>query len=64
MTEEEKMSAIIDFTEKGHFQPSMTQLIEQAPAITELTLKDTPPYKKFENLFKLDHLTPHDRKRP
>ena len=63
MNEEEKMAAFIDFAEKGHYQPSMTQLIEQAPAITELTLKDTRPYEKFENLFKLDHMTPHDRKK-
>jgi hypothetical protein len=42
----------------------MSQLIEDAPAIMELELKNVEPYpeQKFEDLFKLDHLTSHHKK--
>ncbi len=42
----------------------MSQLIEDAPTITELELKNVEPYpeQKFEDLFKLDHLPAHHKK--
>ena len=64
MSEEEKEAAFLEFAEKGFFQPSMSQLIEDAPTITELELKNVEPYpeQKFEDLFKLDHLPSHHKK--
>ncbi|MGV0982791.1 MAG: reverse transcriptase domain-containing protein [Polynucleobacter sp.] len=65
MNEEEKTAAFIDFAEKGYFQPSMSQLIEEAPAITEFELKDTTPYpeSQFDDLFKIAHLPLHKQRR-
>ena len=42
----------------------MSQLIEDAPTLTELELKNVEPYpeQKFEDLFKLDHLPAHHKK--
>jgi hypothetical protein len=42
----------------------MSQLIKDAPTITELELKNVEPYpeQKFEDLFKLDHLPAHHKK--
>jgi len=64
MSEEEKEAAFIEFAEKGFFQPSMSHLIEEAPTITELELKNVEPYpeQRFEDLFKLDHLPSHQKK--
>ena len=64
MSEEEKETAFLDFAEKGFFQPSMSYLIEEAPAITELELKNVQPYPEqdFEDLFKLEHLPKRLRK--
>ena len=64
MSEEEKEAAFVDFAEKGFFQPSMSYLIEEAPAITELELKNVEPYPEhiFEDLFKLSHLPKHQQK--
>ncbi len=59
-----KEAAFLEFAEKGFFQPSMSQLIEDAPTITELELKNVEPYpeQKFEDLFKRDHLPAHHKK--
>jgi hypothetical protein len=64
MPEEEKEAAFLEFAEKGFFQLSMSQLIEDAPTIAELELKNVEPYQeqKFEDLFKLDHLPAHHKK--
>ena len=64
MSEEEKEAAFMDFAEKGFYQPSMSYLIEEAPTITELQLKNVEPYPehKFEDLFQLQHLSKVDRR--
>ena len=64
MSEEEKEAAFVEFAEKGFFQPSMSYLIEEAPAITELELKNVEPYPEhtFEELFQLSHLPKHHQK--
>ena len=52
MSEEEKKAAF------SFFQPSISYLIEEAPAITKLELKNVQPYPEqdFQDLFKLEHL--------
>ena len=58
MNEEEKTAAFLEYAEKGSFQPSMSHLIESAPSITTMDLKNTQPYTNFADQFRLDHLPP------
>ena len=58
MNEEEKELAFMDYMRHGYHHPSMTKVIEDHAALTQLYLKNTVPIteKEFPTLFDLKHL--------
>ena len=65
MNDEEKEEAFMDYMRKGYHHPSMTKIVEDKAALTELYLKSTKPVKDedFEAQFDLKHLNHKDRKK-
>jgi len=64
MEEDEKEQAFLDYLQNGTYTKSMSQLIKDAPSVTEMKLQKTEPWKEqeFENQFDLDHLPSQGRK--
>ena len=58
MNEEEKELAFMEYMRHGYHHPSMTKVIEDHAALTQLYLKNTVPIteKEFPTLFDLKHL--------
>ena len=55
----------MDYMRKGYHHPSMTKIVEDKAALTELYLKPTKPIKgeDLEGQFDLKHLNQIDRKK-
>ena len=49
--------------QKGFYQPSITQYLDDKSAVTELGLEDTSPItpQQFLNMFDIDHLPPKEK---
>ncbi len=60
LNEEEKEIAFMDYMRNGYHHPSMTKIIEDRAALTELYLKSTKavPDHLFETQFDVAHLAP------
>ena len=60
LNEDEKEKAFTDYMRKGYHHPSMTKVVEDRAALTELYLKSTVPVPDhlFETQFDVSHLTP------
>ena len=63
LNEEEKEEAFLDYMRKGYHHPSMTKVVEDRAALTELYLKSTKPVadEDFEAQFNVQHLKKQDR---
>jgi len=59
LSEEEKEQMFLEYLETGHYTPSMTGYIANAPSVTEMSLKKIKPWTEaeFEKQFQLDHLS-------
>ena len=64
MSETEKEDAFLDFLRKGYHHPSMTKVVEDKAALTELYLKSTEPIPDhlFESQFDVGHLPLSEQK--
>ena len=64
MNEEEKELAFMDYMRHGYHHPSMTKVIEDHAALTQLYLKNTVPIteEEFPTLFDLKHLSENKQK--
>ena len=60
LNEDEKEKAFQDYMKKGYHHPSMTKVVEDRAAMTELYLKSTVPVPDhlFETQFDVKHLPP------
>jgi len=60
LNEEEKENAFMDYMRNGYHHPSMTKIVEDRAALTELYLKSTKavPDHLFETQFDVAHLAP------
>ena len=60
LNEEEKENAFMDYMRNGFHHPSMTKVVEDRAALTELYLKSTVPVPDhlFEEQFDVKHLSP------
>jgi len=64
MTEQEKEDSFVDFLKNGYHHPSMTKIIEEKAALTELYYKSVVevPDHLFETQFDVNHLPKKERK--
>jgi hypothetical protein len=64
MEEDKKEQFFLDYLQTGSYTKSMSQLIKDAPSVTEMKLWKTEPWKdqEFEKQFDLDHLPSQSRK--
>ena len=60
LNEEEKETAFLDYMRNGYHHPSMTKVVEDRAALTEMYLKSTIPVPDhlFETQFDIGHLPP------
>ena len=64
LNEDEKETAFQDYMKNGYHHPSMTKIVEDRAALTELYLKSTVPVPDhlFETQFDVGHLNPKMQK--
>jgi hypothetical protein len=64
LNDSEKQAAFTDFLKHGYHHPSMTKIIEDKAALTEMSLKNKTPmtFQEFLESFKISHLPSHIQK--